>query len=178
MKEHVLNKNYIESGMILKFNYTKVSGEKKEYTVIVVDKNHQGKMHAINAEQVSPSSLAGMGIVTSQRLQRARGINIPIIQNMESAGFNGYRTFIVGNIGKCVVLEWPFPAQQIQAAEELDIPKSSIEAMETFEVIKNVTDVEDESQEQEIRQQNDDVIVRQLKQKLQDKFIEGKQDEN
>ena len=103
MKEHVLNKNYIEAGMIIRFNYIKVNGQEKEYTVVVVDKNHQGKMHAISTNEVNPSSLASLGIVTSQRLQRARGIDIPIIQNMESAGYGGYRTFIVGKIGKTVV---------------------------------------------------------------------------
>ena len=58
-KEYVLNKNYIEDGMIIKFSYKKVNGQKKDYYVTVVDKSHDGKMHSINAYEVRPSSLAG-----------------------------------------------------------------------------------------------------------------------
>lgn len=168
-KEYVLNKNYIENGMIIKFSYKKVSGEKKDYMVIVVDRNHDGKMHAINAYEVSPSSLAGLGIKTSERLKRARNLDIPIIENMDQAGTQAYRTFLVGNINDVVVVEWPFPKPQIDATKEIDIPKKAIEGQKTIEVAQ-AGDPTDESIEQEVRSQPDDVIVQKIKQKLKDDF--------
>ena len=168
-KEHVLNKNYIESGMIIKFSYKKVNGQKKDYMVIVVDKNHDGKMHAINAHEVSPGSLAGLGVKTSERLKRARNIDLPIIENMDRAGTQGYRTFIVGNINDVIAIEWPFPKPQVDATKELDIPKKAIEGQKTIEAVQ-AGDPVDESIEQEVRQQSDDVIVQKIKQKLKDDF--------
>lgn len=168
-KEHVLNINYIEPGMIIKFNYKKVNGQKKDYYVIVIDKNFDGKMHALNAHEVSPSSLAGLGIITSDRLKRARGIDIPVIENMDRAGYSGYRTFIVANMNDVVAVEYPFPKPQIDATKELEIPKKAIEGQKTIETIKSGDPV-DESIEQEVRQQPDDVIVQKIKQKLKDDF--------
>ncbi len=177
IKEHTLAKAYIEDGMIVKFTYKKVNGQEREYTVIVVDKNHNGKLHGLNAQEVSPSSLAGLGLVTSKRMKEARGLDIPIVQNMDQAGTDGYRTFIFGNIQRCVVLEWPFPAQQVQAAEELEIPKKAIEGMKTIEVAQ-AGDPVDETIEQEVRGTPDDVIVQKIKRKFQEKFGEEKRDEN
>ncbi len=168
IKEHVLNINYVEPGMIIKFKYKKVNGQKKDYFVIVIDKNFDGKMHAINAHEVPPGSLAGLGIKTSDRLKRARGIDIPIIENMERAGHSGYRTFVVANMNEVVVLEWPFPKPQVDATKEIDIPKKAIEGQKTIETIQ--ADPVDESVEQEVRQQSDDVIVQKIKQKLKDDF--------
>ena len=168
-KEYVLNKNYIEDGMIIKFSYKKVNGQKKDYYVTVVDKSHDGKMHAINAYEVSPSSLAGLGIKTSQRLKRARGLDIPIIENMDRAGTQGYRTFIVGNMNDVVVLEYPFPKPQVDATKELDIPKKAVEGQKTIEAAQ-AGDPVDESIEQEVRSTPDDVIIQKIKQKLKDDF--------
>ena len=168
-KEHVLNKNYIEDGMIIKFSYKKVNGQKKDYMVIVVDKNHDGKMHAINAHEVNPGSLAQLGVKTSERLKRARNIDLPIIENMDQAGTQGYRTFIVGNINDVIAVEWPFPKPQVDATKELDIPKKAIEGQKTIEAVQAGNPV-DESIEQEVRSQPDDVIVQKIKQKLKDDF--------
>jgi len=169
IKEHVLNINYVEPGMIIKFKYKKVNGQKKDYYVIVIDKNHDGKMHAINAHEVSPNSLAGYGIKTSDRLKRARGIDIPIIENIEQVGYQGYRTFIVSNMNDVVVVEYPFPKPQIDATKELDIPKKAIEGQKTIETIQAGNPV-DESIEQEVRGQEDDVIVQKIKKKLKEDF--------
>ncbi len=168
-KEHVLNKNYIEDGMIIKFSYKKVNGQKKDYMVIVVDKNHDGKMHAINAHEVSPGSLAQLGVKTSERLKRARNIDLPIIENMDRAGTQGYRTFIIGNINDVIAVEWPFPKPQVDATKELEIPKKAIEGQKTIEAVQAGNPV-DESIEQEVRSQPDDVIVQKIKQKLKDDF--------
>ena len=169
IKELVLNINYIEPGMIIKFNYKKVNGQKKDYYVIVIDKNYDGKMHALNAYEVNPGSLANLGIKTSDRLKRARGIDIPIIENIEQSGHRGYRTFIVANMNDVVALEYPFPKPQIDATKELDIPKKAIEGMKTIETAQ-AGDPVDESVEQEVRQQPDDVIVQKIKDKLRDDF--------
>ena len=168
-KEYVLNVNYIEPGMIIKCKYKKVNGQKKDYMVIVVDKNHDGKMHAINAYDVSPDSLAGLGIKTSERLKKARRLDIPIIENMEQAGTQGYRTFLVGNINDVFVVHWPFPKHQIDAAKEIDIPKRAIEGQKTIEAIEGGGAI-DEQAEQEARSQPDDVIVQKIKRQMKDKF--------
>tara|TARA_R100000234_G_scaffold115976_2_gene92492 strand:+ start:11795 stop:12334 length:540 start_codon:yes stop_codon:yes gene_type:complete len=168
-EEYVLNVNYIEPGMIIKFNYKKVNGQKKNYFVVVVDKNHNGKMHAINAHEVSIEQLAQLGVKTSERLKRARNLDIPIIENMDRAGTEGYRTFLVGNINDVMVLKYPFPQQQIDATKELDIPKSAIEGQKTIEAVEAGGPM-DEAIEQEVRSQPDDVIVQKIKQKLKEKF--------
>tara|TARA_R100000458_G_scaffold59684_1_gene71140 strand:- start:1405 stop:1935 length:531 start_codon:yes stop_codon:yes gene_type:complete len=169
LKEHVLNVNYIEAGMIIRFNYKKVNGQKRDYMVVVVDKNHDGKMHAINAREVSPEQLAQGGVKISERLKRARNIEIPIIENMEHAPTQGYRTFIVGNINDVFAIEWPFPKPQIDATKDLDIPKSAIEGQKTIEAVKAGGAV-DEQVEQEVRATNDDVIVQKIKEQMKDKF--------
>lgn len=168
-EEYVLNINYIEPGMIIKFNYKKVNGQKKQYFVVVIDKNHDGKMHAINANEVPVQQLAQLGVKTSERLKKARNLDIPIIENMDQAGTQGYRTFLVGNINDVNVLKWPFPQQQVDATKEIDIPKSAIEGQKTIEAVQAGGPV-DESIEQEVRSQPDDVIVQKIKEKLKDKF--------
>ncbi len=169
INEYALNRNYIEDGMVIKFNYKKVNGQKKDYMVIVVDRNHNGKMHAINAYEVNPGSLAGLGVKTSERLKRARNLDIPIIENVDRAGTQGYRTFIVGNMNDVVVVEWPFPKPQVDATKELDIPKKAIEGQKTIEAVQAGATF-DEEIEQEVRGQSDDVIVQRIKQKLKDDF--------
>ena len=168
-KEYVLNKNYIEPGMIIRFNYKKVNGQKKDYYVIVVDKNHDGKMHAINAHEVNPGSLTQMGITISERIKRARNIEIPVIQNMDQVGTHGYRTFIVGNINDVFVIDYPFPKPAMDPQEAVDIPKRAIEGQKTIEAIE-AGGVIDESIEQDVRSQPDDVIVQKIKKQMKDKF--------
>jgi len=110
-----------------------------------------------------------LGVKTSERLKRARNIDLPIIENMDRAGTQGYRTFIVGNINDVIAIEWPFPKPQVDATKELDIPKKAIEGQKTIEAVQ-AGDPVDESIEQEVRQQSDDVIVQKIKQKLKDDF--------
>ena len=168
-KEYVLNRNYIEPGMIIKFNYKKVNGQKKDYYVIVVDKNHDGKMHAINAYEVDPGSLVSMGVTISERIKRARNLEIPIIQNVDRIGTQGYRTFIVGNINDVFVLDYPFPKQAMTPEEAVDIPKRAIEGQKTIEAVEAGAAM-DETIEQEVRSQPDDVIVQKIKKQMKDKF--------
>ena len=169
--KYVISKALVENGMIIDFEYRKKDGNRKSYTVIVVDKGFDHKMHAITAAEVNPHSLGPqLGVASSKRMKEARGLDIPVIQNIESAGNEGYRTFILQNIEKVEVHKWPFPKSIWDVQESIDIPKTAIEGQKTMDMIEHGNE--------EAMDQPDDVIVQRIKQKLQQDFVEGDDNEN
>ena len=168
---YVISKALLENGMIIDFEYRRKDGNRRSYTVIVVDKGFDHKMHAISAAEVSPQQLgSSLGVASSKRMKEARGLDIPVIQNIESAGTQGYRTFILQNVEKVEVHKYPFPKNIWDVQESIDIPKTAIEGQKTMDMI--------ESGNEEAMNQPDDVIVQKIKQKLQQDFIEGEDNEN
>ena len=169
---YVISKALVENGMIISFEYRKQSGERKPYTVIVVDKGFDDKMHALSTTEISPHSLGGsLGVISSKRMKEARGLDIPLIQNMLESGITtGYRTFILQNIDKVFVIKWPFDKNIWDVTTPLDIPKSAIDAQKDIDYA--------ETGNEAALQQPDDIIVQQLKQKLQQNFTEGEDNEN
>ncbi len=172
IKDYVISKALIENGMIIQFLYKKVNGQRKSYTVTVLDKGFDGKMHALNANQMNPGQLGPqLGVVSSKRMKEARGLDIPVIQNIKDSGITeGYRTFILQNMDKIAVLKWPFSPNIWDVSTPVDIPKTAVEGQKTMDLI--------ETGNEEAMNQPDDVIVQKIKQKLQQDFIEGEVDEN
>ena len=169
---YVISKALVENGMIISFEYKKQNGERKPYTVIVVDKGFDDKLHALSTTEISPDSLGGsMGVMSSKRMKEARGLDIPLIQNMLESGITtGYRTFILQNIDKVSVIKWPFNKNMWDVSTPIDIPKSVIDAQKDIDYA--------ETGNEEALHQTDDVIVQQLKQKLQQNFTEGEDNED
>tara|TARA_R100000152_G_C6735583_1_gene159797 strand:+ start:40 stop:564 length:525 start_codon:yes stop_codon:yes gene_type:complete len=171
-KNYVISKALIEDGMIIQFLYKKVNGQRKSYTVTVVDKGFDGKMHALSASEINPGQLGpSLGVMSSKRMKEARGLDIPVIQNIQNAGITqGYRTFILQNMDKISVIKWPFPANVWDVSTPVDIPKTAIEGQKTMDLIQTGNE--------EAMNQPDDIIVQKIKQKLQQDFIEGENNED
>tara|TARA_R100001082_G_scaffold102369_1_gene72419 strand:+ start:20 stop:523 length:504 start_codon:yes stop_codon:yes gene_type:complete len=163
MEKYTLAKASIENGMVVSFNYKKKNGTRNEYTVIVLDKNYNGKLHALHAGIVSAGNLgSSLGVKSSNRIKRARGLDIPVIQNIESAAQDdGYRTFILQNINKVEVIKWPFPKNIWDVSSELHIPTEAVDGQRALNVLEHGEVAEE---------MEDDVIVQQIKDKLQDEF--------
>tara|TARA_R100000008_G_C3569565_1_gene161210 strand:+ start:902 stop:1408 length:507 start_codon:yes stop_codon:yes gene_type:complete len=163
MEKYTLAKASIENGMIISFNYKKKDGTRKQYTVIVIDSSYNGKLHALHAGIVSPGELGpSLGVMSSNRIKRARGLDIPVIQNIESAPQEeGYRTFILQNINKVEVVKYPFPKSIWDVSSELHIPTEAIKGQKALNVLEHGEGAE---------QVEDDVIVQQIKEKLQQEF--------
>jgi hypothetical protein len=171
-KEYVISKALIENGMIISFVYKKLDGTRKPYTVTVVDKGFGGHLHALSAHESNPHELGGsLGVVSSKRIQEARGLDIPIIQNIKDAGItDGYRTFILQQMDKINVIKWPFPKNIWDVSTPTDIPQTAIEGQKTMDMI--------EQGDEEAMNQPDDIIIQKIKQRLQQDFIEGEDNEN
>jgi len=164
--QYVISKALLENGMIITFEYKKKDGTRSNYQTIIVDKSFDHKMHALSTKETSPNSIGGsLGVISSKRIKESRGLDIPIIQNMESAGTAGYRTFILSKMDKVEVIKWPFPKNIWDVSTPTDIPKTAIEGQKTMDMI--------ESGNEEAMNQPDDVIVQKIKERLQRDFGEG-----
>ena len=119
----------LEKGMIVRMRYRAKSHKKmlKEYIILILNRNYQGKIHALSLEHVPEKTFIDLamdtGIVYAKNIINYKKLNIPkLLMELSSHRFyhrklkrhistkynDSYRTFLVSNIVSLYLVDYDF----------------------------------------------------------------------
>ena len=128
LTESVLLRHRIESGMIIRFKYTKEHPRKKtkEYIVLVLNPKYKDHLHALSLEVLTPHDFDNFAnktkIIITKTISNAKKLDIPEIDlanihphsfylqeiRNKSGLYIGYRTFKISGLKNIKILDYNF----------------------------------------------------------------------